>query len=711
MGVKNEAGNKRKLATGSKDHASKKPKFEKRPPVSTEESDDVSDDSESGDFSEQDEGDDGGASLDDKKSHKNGNAAVKSKNKGDANGKVFEKGDNSRESHQKQKQLALERKAAKPLADELQRTKKIWERLRRKSHVPKEERQKLVEELFAITTGRMKEFVLKHDSVRVVQTAIKYSTPERRKMIAKELKGTYAQLAESKYAKFLIGKLLVEGDKEVRDVIVPEFYGKVRKLINHPEASWILDDIYRGAATKEQKAIMLREWYGPEFSIFRQQGGVTAPTAELSQILKDEPNKRGPIMRYLQDMTNQLVQKKMTGFTMLHDAMYQYFLNAKPGTEEAKEYMEMIKEDENGDLLKNMAFTRPGSRLTALLLAYGGAKDRKQILKTYKDTFQLMASDPNGHLVILAAYDTIDDTVLTSKSIITELLGKSEQDEVNNIVALANDPNARLTVRYLLEGPSKALFDASHADDLELLKEVWEIRKTTSKKDPEVRRKELVAAMSPSLLAAIAAAPLDLISTSFGAQLVTEALLSGVGDKSAALEAIASTAAGNPDDEDAPMEDADGAEEKVDGFQPQVHISKAPHGGRMFKTLIAGGRFDRETRKVIPVDPPLHFADVLYPVIKEHIITWATGPSSFVVVNLLEADDFSHKDELKKTLKEHKKALEKAATEETPEQKAAREAVEAKADEEKPAKKGKKAGAKKERPVGNMGSKLLLEKL
>ncbi|KAI0014658.1 armadillo-type protein [Xylariomycetidae sp. FL0641] len=667
MGVKNEAGNKRKLATGSKDHASKKPKFEKRPPVSTEESDDVSDDSESGDFSEQDEGDDGGASLDDKKSHKNGNAAVKSKNKGDANGKVFEKvipGDNSRESHQKQKQLALERKAAKPLADELQRTKKIWERLRRKSHVPKEERQKLVEELFAITTGRMKEFVLKHDSVRVVQTAIKYSTPERRKMIAKELKGTYAQLAESKYAKFLIGKLLVEGDKEVRDVIVPEFYGKVRKLINHPEASWILDDIYRGAATKEQKAIMLREWYGPEFSIFRQQG----------------------------DMTNQLVQKKMTGFTMLHDAMYQYFLNAKPGTEEAKEYMEMIKEDENGDLLKNMAFTRPGSRLTALLLAYGGAKDRKQILKTYKDTFQLMASDPNGHLVILAAYDTIDDTVLTSKSIITELLGKSEQDEVNNIVALANDPNARLTVRYLLEGPSKALFDASHADDLELLKEVWEIRKTTSKKDPEVRRKELVAAMSPSLLAAIAAAPLDLISTSFGAQLVTEALLSGVGDKCT-------------------HGDADAAEEKVDGFQPQVHISKAPHGGRMFKTLIAGGRFDRETRKVIPVDPPLHFADVLYPVIKEHIITWATGPSSFVVVNLLEADDFSHKDELKKTLKEHKKALEKAATEETPEQKAAREAVEAKADEEKPAKKGKKAGAKKERPVGNMGSKLLLEKL
>lgn len=606
-------------------------------------------------------------------------------------------GQNSRESHIKQKQLAQERKAAKPLADELQRTKKLWERLRLKSKVPKDERQKLVEELFSIATGRMKDFVLKHDSVRVVQTAIKYATPERRKMIAKELRGAYPILAESKYAKFLIGKLLVKGDDEIRDMIVPEFYGRVRKLINHPEASWILDDIYRGIATKEQKAILLREWYGPEFHIFRATSeGETIPTAELSQILAEQPSKRGPIMKYLLDLTNQLIQKKMTGFTMLHDAMYQYYVNVKPGTEEAKEYMEMIKEDENGDLLKNMAFTKSGARLVCLLLAHGAAKDRKQILKTYKDTFQLMSSDPNGHLIILAAYDLIDDTVLTSKSIITELLGKTEQNEVSNVVIAANDPNARLTIRYPLEGASKVLFDAGRADDLKLLEELWEIRKTTSKKDPEIRRKELVTALSPQLLSAIASSPLDLISTSHGSQLVTEALLSCVGDKSEALQAIASTAKGNPNEADTPADESE--TEPI----PVEHISKAPHGGRMFKTLIAGGHFDKATRRIIPVDPPLHFADILYPFIKDHIMAWATGPSSFVVLSLLEAEDFSSKGELKSTLKKNKKALEKAATEETPEQKAAREV----SVEEKKKKKGKKEPA-----VGNMGSKLLLEKL
>lgn len=537
-------------------------------------------------------------------------------------------------------------------------------------------------------------------------------------MIATELKGSYPQLAESRYAKFLIGKLMVEGDKEIRDMIVPEFYGKVRKLINHPEASWILDDIYRGIASPEQKAILLKEWYGPEFAIFRQKSGETKPTAELSQILEEQPSKRTPIMKYLFDLTNQLIQKKMTGFTMLHDAMLQYLLNTKPGSEEAKAYMEMIKEDENGDLLKNMAFTKSGARLVCLLLAYGGAKDRKQILKTYKDTFQLMSSDPNGHIVILAAYDLIDDTVLTSKSIISELIGKTEQDEVSNIVIAANDPNARITVRYLLEGPSKQLFDGAHGDDLKVLEEIWEIRKTTSKKDPETKRKELVTALSPPLFAAIAKSPADLMSTTFGCQLVTSALLSGVGDKTEALQAVASSAGGNPDDADEVM---GGSDEATAAYTPSVHISKT-NNGRIYKTLISGGIYDKATGKIIKVEPPLHFADLLYPVIKDHIISWATGPSSFTVLNLLEADDFSHKDELKKILKKNKKALEKAATEETAEQKAARDALEAakaaepsvekgkEKEKEKPAKKGKKLDPKK-KTVGNVGSKLLLEKL
>lgn len=234
------------------------------------------------------------------------------------------------------------------------------------------------------------------------------------------------------------------------------------------------------------------------------------------------------------------------------------------------------------------------SQRLCLLLAHGSAKDRKTLLKTFKDTFQLMSGDQYGHIVILAAYDLIDDTKLTAKSILPEILGKSEEKEAQNIAFVANDLNARTTILYLFEGTSKALFPASHTADLEILAEIHEIRKTTSKKDDETRRKELVAAASPQLLAAIESSPKDLVATSFGCQMITDVLLSAVGDKSKALEAIAATAAGNPDQE-AP-------EDPLVPYQP--HISQTPFGGKMLKTLIAGGRFDRATGKVIPVDPP-----------------------------------------------------------------------------------------------------------
>lgn len=565
--------------------------------------------------------------------------------------------------------------------------------------MPSEERKQLVDELFSIITGRIKEFVLKHDATRAVQTAIKYATAAQRKQITKELQGTYAQLAESRYAKFLIAKLIVQADAEIKEIIVPEFYGKVRKLINHPEASWILDDIYRQIATKEQKAIILREWYGPEFALLERNKD-EKPTSDLSEILEEKSSKRGPILKSLHDMINSLVQKKMTGFTMLHDAMLQYFLNIKPGTDDFTMFLEMIKDDETGDLLKNMAFTRSGSRLVALLLAHGSSKDRRNLLKAFKDNFVLMSGDPFAHIVILTAFDVIDDTKMTQKAIFPELIGDDKDRATENIIVSTTNPFARATLLYLLEGQSRAIFPASMNEDLAILKEVHEIRQTTSKKDADMRRKELVVAISPALIEAVVSSAQTLVADPFGCQLVADVLLSAEGDKTKALEAVAAVAAGDPSAE--PMEEH--------GIVTPVHVSRTPFGGRLIKTLIAGGKFNKETGKVETVDPPLKFSDILYPVIKDHILDWATGPSSFVVLNMLEAEDFSHASELRKMLKAHKKDLQRAATEESAEQKADREARAQKEAEksEKGAKKGKKGGDK---PVGNLGSKLLLEKL
>ena len=549
-------------------------------------------------------------------------------------------GTSSRESHAKQKVLAQERKASKPNADSIARSKKLWERLRRKSHVPLEERKRLVAELFEIITGHIKDFVLKHDSVRVVQTALKYANIDQRKMIARELKGEYRGLAESRYAKFLIGKLLIHGDAEIRDLIVPELYGHVRRLIKHPEASWILDDIYRGAATTEQKAMLLREWYGAEFAIFKSKGQKDV-SADLKGILKSQPEKRKPVMHALLDLINQCVQKKTTGFTMLHDAMLQYYLNLEPGGPEATEFVELLKGDEEGDLLKNLAFTKSGAHVVSLALAYSNAKDRKLILRTYKNTFQMLAHDLNGHQVLLTAYDVVDDTVLTAKSIFPELLGKdtSTEESQQNILTSITHLTGRISMLYPFSGKLKWLLPE---EDRALLDEVHLIRASTSKKDPEVRRKELIASLSPPLLSLIERRAGDLVQTSFGSQCISEILLNSTGAREPALKAIAELNHGNSDAKEALL---------------------SPAAGRMLKTLVQGGRFNPKTKSIDLAEPALNFHDILYGYIEKDILGWATGGNSFVVVALWESDSFSKRDSLKNGLKEGKVRLKNAGEE------------------------------------------------
>ena len=481
----------------------------------------------------------------------------------------------------------------------------------------------------------MKDFVFKHDSVRVVQTAVKYGNLEQRRQIAEELKGEYRGLAESRYAKFLIAKLVV-GDDAVRDIIVPEFYGHVRRLIRHPEAAWIMDDIYRTVATSGQKSRLLREWYGHEFVIF-QSSADAVPSADLHQILLNNPEKRGPIMQHLKEMTNLLIQKKTTGFAMLHDALLQYFINCTPGGPEATEVIEMLKHDEDGDSLRNLAFTRSGARLVCLALAYSSSKDRRTILKVFKGVMKMLAGHTYGHCVLLTAFEVIDDTVMTAKAIFSELLGNDleEQARQTELVLQVEHLIARIPLLYLLSlGLPKWLLPDQ---DVSILKEVQAIRKTTSKKDSHTRRQELIKALSQPLIDLIGQQTEALLSSSHGCQFIKEVMFGAVGEKKAALEALASIA------------------------KDKAELINTPHAGRTFKSLVQGGPFDKESKEVRIIERPLMFESLLYSKCRDEIVSWASGPNSFIVVAMLESPHMEERESLVSALREQLQGLQKAS--------------------------------------------------
>ena len=264
-----------------------------------------------------------------------------------------------------QKRVIAERKNAKPMGDIIHKSKKIWEQMRRKD-LSSEERKKKIDEHQIMIRGNIKELVFKHDASRVVQTALKYGSKAVREEVAKELKGTYVSLAQSSYGKYLVVKVMHYGTPETRQMVVEEFLGHVKKLIKHREASFVLEDCYREFGTPLQKARMVREFYGVEFAIF---GDAVDADPSLKKILEKSPEKRAVIMRFMFELLTAVVAKGAVFFTLVHKAMLEFITNCEPGSNDATEFIELVKEHAG-----EIAFTKDGSQVIMRCLALGSAK-------------------------------------------------------------------------------------------------------------------------------------------------------------------------------------------------------------------------------------------------------------------------------------------------------------------------------------------------
>lgn len=529
--------------------------------------------------------------------------------------------------------------------------------------MPRDERKTLVAELFGLIEGRVKDFVFKHDSVRTVQTALKYATPDQRKSIAKELQGEYRTLVEGRYSKFLVAKLLVQGDKETREMVISEFYGHVKKLINHPEASWILDDTYRQLASPAQKTRLLREWYGPEYSMLQTTsitGNDNTMTADLPTILKTHPETKRPTLKHLHTSINSLIQKKMTAFTMLHDAMLQYSLSIS-ATEDISDWLTLLTPSDEADLdlLKNLAFTPSGVRVVTRALALGTAKDRRSMLRAFKDHIETITCDSNAVHVLLAAYEVVDDTKMLSKLIFPELLAAKTVDHAERtaaIAAMATHPTGRVALLWLIvsEGlpkPKWLVQPTSQTDTV--LAEVNAIKSTagTSKKQDPTRRAELLQALlttsESGILATINQRTNELSTSSFGCQFVAEVLLHAGDGSSSDDDDAAAAAAVRP---------ALGSVARL----ATATQSPTPAIGRLLKSLAQGGPYDSDKKTAIHVPWLTDFPHMLWEHIAPRVAEWATGPESFVVVALAENGSFSRRAEVLGALQKVKGELEGA---------------------------------------------------
>lgn len=68
-----------------------------------------------------------------------------------------------------------------------------------------------------------------------------------------------------------------------------------------------------------------------------------------------------------------------------------------------------------------MVHTKHGAQVNCAVISYGSAKDRKKVVKAMAEHVDKLVNEEWGHLVLLCALSTVDDTTLLRKSLVPEL--------------------------------------------------------------------------------------------------------------------------------------------------------------------------------------------------------------------------------------------------------------------------------------------------
>jgi len=404
----------------------------------------------------------------------------KKKDKKGEEKKPFEKLD-KQQTRDKQKKEKAERRAKKQQQEVFDigvQAKKIWEEVR-KEDCPEQKKTKLTTELHSLVKGNIKKIIFAHDTVRVVECLMALGTQEIKDELYVELKDHIIEMAKSKYATFFVQKLLRYGSKDQKSAVMKAMDGRTAKLMKHKIAGVVVELAYNDYANAEQRNCMLQEFLGPEYRLFKEPEVRT-----VEELLAKHPEKKEEMVKNLKANVDILIQKGCFNHSLVHTVIHNY-LSVADGKKRS-ECIESLR-----DCLIHMIHSRDGAMAALYCLWHGANKDRKSIVKSLKTFVEKTACEEYGHMVLMAIFDTVDDTKLVGKAIIGELC--------ENFVTIIQNKFGLRVVKYLVAGRDKAY---TYPDALTIMQKGD--GNEHSKKDPVVRRKELAEAASGSILSWLA---------------------------------------------------------------------------------------------------------------------------------------------------------------------------------------------------------------
>ena len=247
-------------------------------------------------------------------------------------------------------------------------------------------------------------------------------------------------------------------------------------------------------------------------------------------------------MDHMRDLVQKFVQKGLLEFVYVHHMLWEYTQEALIDTNTHRMNDLVNQLVESGPKLLS---TKPGAKVMCAIISHSTAKDRKRIIKTLKGHVLESLLHDSAFLGIIRLVDVTDDTVNVQKSLFDELKsttaaikytasGELIPGALPPLVSIALHRNGHKLLLHLLT-PNTRHFEP----DEEVL---FTTTVETSKKTPELRRKEHLMYLRSALVQVCATHTEELMRSRCGSK-VLEAVVT-VFHPATVVEAVARVCAG-----------------------------------------------------------------------------------------------------------------------------------------------------------------------
>jgi len=411
-------------------------------------------------------------------------------------------GKSDQTSSNKKRALKHERQSHRRHADVVTASKETWNKLRLKTN-SKEETVTLTEELHELLRGKYAEVALKHDASRVVQAAVQFGNAAQRAEIVRELGegDTLPELAKVQYGHFVVLKVIryCFNDEACVKIVTRKLKGQMSKLAVHSVGARVVELLF-ATFQPRSTALLWLELYGPQFALFSSgefSNATSHPT--LSKLLEGQPDKRSIALEHVLRTVQKGVEKALFGFAYFQKLMFEYATEAVPL------HVQQLAPSV-ADHIIHLLSTRPGSLAAAEIAAVATAKDRKRMARSLKGYARSSLLHRDAYIALLRLLDVTDDTKLT-KGILAELQVNSDDKgeggrdgettaTTSPILDLAlSETGSKLFLLLLSDEETRSrYFDPSELRILRsgIVVKVGGEEVPTSKKNPRVRREELL---------------------------------------------------------------------------------------------------------------------------------------------------------------------------------------------------------------------------